>query len=234
MHKYPLSVFAALLSFALTPTGASANDLLGQLPSVSYVCEESAPGQGFTVHFLKREPQGLIASHAGRTVLMFPQPAASGSRYEGRDTLFWEHHGEATIRWGEDAVEQRCWPDQPPSALAGTHWALLALHSMDDAQGTTKVDDPKRYTLAFGSDGRVALRLDCNRAMGHWQGKAHGEEEGSLRFGQLAMTRAACPPGSLDTRVAMQLDYVRSYILRDGKLYLSLMADGGIQEWHRQ
>lgn len=29
------------------------------------------------------------------------------------------------------------------------------------------------------------------------------------------------------------LGYVRSYLLRDGRLYMSLMADGGIYEWRR-
>jgi hypothetical protein len=45
------------------------------------------------------------------------------------------------------------------------------------------------------------------------------------------MTRAMCPPGSLDERIAREAQFVRSYILRDGNLYLSLFADGGIQVW---
>jgi hypothetical protein len=35
----------------------------------------------------------------------------------------------------------------------------------------------------------------------------------------------------MDERVTSQAPYVRSYLLKDGKLYLSLMADGGIFEW---
>jgi para-nitrobenzyl esterase len=31
--------------------------------------------------------------------------------------------------------------------------------------------------------------------------------------------------------VARDLGYVRSYRLKNGRLYLSLMADGGIYEW---
>ena len=40
-----------------------------------------------------------------------------------------------------------------------------------------------------------------------------------------------CPPPHLDTRVARDLGLVRSYLIRDGRLFLSLMADGGVYEW---
>ena len=45
------------------------------------------------------------------------------------------------------------------------------------------------------------------------------------------MTRALCPPPSLDERIAADSAYVRSYFLRDGVLALSLMADAGIYLW---
>jgi membrane-bound inhibitor of C-type lysozyme len=40
-----------------------------------------------------------------------------------------------------------------------------------------------------------------------------------------------CPPGSLNDRIARDLGYVRSYVMKDGHLFLSLMADGGIYEF---
>ena len=52
-----------------------------------------------------------------------------------------------------------------------------------------------------------------------------------LELGPLALTRAACPPGSLHDQIVRQWPYVRSYILKEGRLYLSLMADGGIYEY---
>ena len=106
---------------------------------------------------------------------------------------------------------------------------------MDDAQGTTRVADPARFTLRFGVDGRAILRLDCNRGSGSYEARAAGDgSSGSLTFGAIATTRALCPPPHLDERVARDLGHVRSYLLKDGKLFLSLMADGGIYEWHRQ
>jgi heat shock protein HslJ len=119
-----------------------------------------------------------------------------------------------------------------PPGLAGTTWQLVAMQSMDDAQGTTRPADPAAYTLHFGTDGRAALRVDCNRAMGPWQATPSADgHSGSLRFGPLAGTRAMCPPGSLAPRLMQQLPFVRSYLLRDGQLHLSLMADGGILSW---
>jgi len=119
--------------------------------------------------------------------------------------------------------------------LAGTIWQLVSIQSMDDAQGTTKVAEPSHFTLEFGRDGRVTLRLDCNRGTGDYKIAPAGDgSSGSLTFGPIASTRAMCPPPHLDQRVARDLAYVRSYLLKDGKLYLSLMADGGIYEWAPQ
>lgn len=117
------------------------------------------------------------------------------------------------------------------NSLAGTQWKLLSIQSMDDAQGTTRIAESERYTLSFGSDGRAAVRLDCNRGSGSWEAKATSAESGSLSFGPIATTRAMCLHGSLDTRVGRDLGFVRSYLLKDGKLYLSLQADGGTYEW---
>jgi para-nitrobenzyl esterase len=42
-----------------------------------------------------------------------------------------------------------------------------------------------------------------------------------------------CPPDSLHDHIVRQWHFVRSYVIRDGRLYLSLMADGGIYEYER-
>jgi len=119
-----------------------------------------------------------------------------------------------------------------PAALAGTEWRLVEFQSMDDAAGTQRPSDPALYTMSLQGDGSVAMRLNCNRATGTWQAQAGPEgASGVFTFGPLAATRALCPPPSMDERVTSQASYVRSYVLKDGKLYLSLMADGGIFVW---
>jgi heat shock protein HslJ len=119
-----------------------------------------------------------------------------------------------------------------PSPLSGTTWRLVEIQSMDDAAGTIRADDPARYTMRLGADGRVTMVLNCNRAMGSWSAEASADpHNGRFEFGPLAGTRALCPPPSLDERVVSQAQLVRGYALKDGKLHLSLKADGGIYAW---
>ncbi len=109
--------------------------------------------------------------------------------------------------------------------LAGTSWRLVKIRSMDDRSYTP--DDRSKYTLAFEADGRIRVRVDCNRGQGSWS----EPEPGQLTFGRLVTTRVMCPPGSLHDRFIRDLGAVRSYRIQDGRLYLSLMADGGIYEF---
>ena len=91
-------------------------------------------------------------------------------------------------------------PAQPaPDGLAGTSWQLVKFQGGDDT--VLMPDDKTKYTLAFGADGFVSARIDCNRGRGTWRSAGKGQ----LEFGPMASTRAMCP-------------------------FLSLMADGGIYE----
>lgn len=115
--------------------------------------------------------------------------------------------------------------------LAGTGWRLLAFQSMDDAIGTVRTD-PSRYTMRLNTDGTVTMHLDCNLANGTWSAEPSGDgESGRFEFGPLATTHALCPPPSIDERIAAQSGFVRSYLLKDGRLHLNLMADGGVFVW---
>ena len=109
-------------------------------------------------------------------------------------------------------------------SLQGTSWQLVKFQSGDDAvlrpQGTAK------YTLAFNADGSLNAQIDCNRGRGTWMSTGKGD----LAIGPMAVTRAACAAGPLHDHILKQLPHIRSYVLKDGRLYLSLMADGGIYE----
>jgi heat shock protein HslJ len=118
------------------------------------------------------------------------------------------------------------------SPLADTEWRLVEIQSMDDAVGTTRPDDPSKYTMKLNRDGTVNMVLNCNRAFGNWIIKPGREtSSGNFEFGPLASTRVLCPPPSLDERITADSGFVRSYLLKDGRLYLSLMADAGIYVW---
>ncbi len=119
----------------------------------------------------------------------------------------------------------------PAGGLAGTTWRLVEFRSSDDRIGTVRPDNPDNYTMILEPAGRVALQLNCNRGAGTWTATPTGPDSGSFGFGPLAVTRAFCPPPSLDGQIARDAEYVRSYVLRDGRLYLNLMADGGTYVW---
>jgi heat shock protein HslJ len=116
-------------------------------------------------------------------------------------------------------------------SLAGSRWTLIAFQSSDDAMGRVVPPSAERYVAEFRPDGTLAMQLDCNRATGRWE--APTPSTGSLRLSGGAMTRAMCQQGALDTQIARDLARVRSYIIRDGRLFLSLETDSGIYEWRR-
>jgi len=110
------------------------------------------------------------------------------------------------------------------SELNGTSWQLVKLQGSD---GTTLVPDNKsKYTISFGRDGRVAARVDCNRGGSTWKSSGAGQ----LQFGSWSMTRAKCAPGSLHDHIVTEGAAVRSYVIKDGHLFLSGMASGGSYE----
>lgn len=111
------------------------------------------------------------------------------------------------------------------TTLDGTSWQLVKFQGGD---GTLlRPDDKSKYTLTFKPDGTVSARIDCNRGQGGWKSAAKNQ----LVFGPMAITRAMCPPESLHDRIVRDLPHVRSYLVKDGRLFLSLMADGGTYEF---
>jgi heat shock protein HslJ len=78
-------------------------------------------------------------------------------------------------------------------------WSLTAF----DLTGgqTVLVPSPERYLLELGGDGKAHVRADCNVCNGEYRSSGT-----SLEMGILACTRAACPPGSLDSDYLRALD----------------------------
>ncbi len=81
--------------------------LVESIGPVTYQCNGN-PADEVIVTFFQTEPATLIAERGDSTSLMVQTVSASGARYEGPNELFWEHQGEATIRWGYDAPEMQC------------------------------------------------------------------------------------------------------------------------------
>ncbi len=123
------------------------------------------------------------------------------------------------------AVAQASTPPAAAAPLGGTSWQLVKFQGSDDT--TLTPDDRAKYTVEFGAAGQLTARVDCNRGRGTW--KSAGANQ--VQFGPLALTRAKCPAGSLHDHIVKQWTYIRSYVTREGHLFLSLMADGGIYEF---
>ncbi len=110
------------------------------------------------------------------------------------------------------------------SELSGTSWQLVRLNTPDES--THVPDDKSKYTINFGSNGRVTARVDCNRASSTWKSTRPGE----LQFGSWSRTSTKCGSGSLHDKIVMEGANPRSYVIKDGHLFLSGMAAGGSYE----
>jgi len=74
---------------------------------VTFACDDNAASE-VVVDFFPTEPPTLIAERGDTVSLMYLEPAASGSKYQGRNESFWGHGDEATIVWGYGAPVMRC------------------------------------------------------------------------------------------------------------------------------
>jgi heat shock protein HslJ len=108
--------------------------------------------------------------------------------------------------------------------LSGTSWQLVKFQGPDER--TFAPDDKSKYTITFRSDGRVVVRVDCNRGSTTWRVNAKGE----LQFGSWSRTSAKCGPGSLHDQIIREGAAVRNFTIKNGHLFLSGMAAGGYYE----
>ena len=108
--------------------------------------------------------------------------------------------------------------------LNGTSWQLVKFQGPDER--TLAPDDKSKYTITFGSNGRVTARVDCNRANSTWRATATGE----LQFGSWSRTSARCGPKSLHDQIVTEGAAVHNFSIKDGHLFLSGMAAGGYYE----
>jgi len=107
--------------------------------------------------------------------------------------------------------------------LSGTSWQLVKFQAPDETIYTP--DDKSKYTITFGSNGRVTARVDCNRASSSWRAS-----NGQLQFGSWQRTSANCGAKSLHDRIVTEGGNVRNFEIKNGHLFLSGMAGGGYYE----
>ena len=108
----------------------------------------------------------------------------------------------------------------PGQDLSGTwHWQSTAY---SDGKLYTPANAAD-YTIAFSlTDGKVAIKADCNNAMGDFMTDGQNLE---IMIG--GVTRAMCSPESLSAEYLKQLSEVGSYKVEGATLYLFLKLDSG-------
>jgi len=108
----------------------------------------------------------------------------------------------------------------PADGIEGVDWRWVGIVTPVEVI-RPRPEGPERYTLRLEA-GTASGLADCN-----WFSGSYTLEDKALTFGPLAMTRMACPPGSLGERYAGYLAYVRIMFTQDDTLYMDMMADGG-------
>ena len=112
------------------------------------------------------------------------------------------------------------WDPQRP-ALTGTVWRWTETLMSDDTR--IRPGAPERYTLELLPDGAVRARADCNTA----SGRHETGPDRTLTFGRMAVTQAACLPGSLGDAYLRGLANAAGYLFDGDNLVLMLRYDSG-------
>ncbi|MDF1624337.1 MAG: MliC family protein [Pseudohongiella nitratireducens] len=81
--------------------------LVNKIGPLSMTCN-TRPASELVVTFFASETPTMIAEYNDSHSLMYLQPSASGTRYQGRNESYWEHQGVATVAWGYGTVEMQC------------------------------------------------------------------------------------------------------------------------------
>ncbi|MEO8677250.1 MAG: META domain-containing protein [Casimicrobiaceae bacterium] len=106
------------------------------------------------------------------------------------------------------------------SMLTGSVWTWKETVMSDGKR--IKPDAPERYTLVFQPGGMMTVRADCNRGSASYL-----LNSAALSFGPMALTRAMCPAGSMDTEFTKGLGAVAGQLFKDNELVLTLRSDAG-------
>jgi uncharacterized protein len=74
---------------------------------ITFACDGNRSNE-VVATFFPTHPPTLIAERGDSVSVMYLQPAGTGTKYQGRNETFWEHHGEALVTWGYGAPEMHC------------------------------------------------------------------------------------------------------------------------------
>lgn len=112
--------------------------------------------------------------------------------------------------------------------LANTTWDLVNITSMNDEVDTP---NPKAtFQLTINANGKFTAVAGCKTAMGDWRSPSTSQ----ILFDEINIPESDCPYGLLQDRFLDQFKWVRSYVLKQDRLFLATMADGAIIEFKKR
>jgi heat shock protein HslJ len=126
----------------------------------------------------------------------------------------------------QPAPEAEVSREPEPTLLNGTHWKLVEIRDVEGA--TVEPEDPEKYTFSFRDDGTLAMKLNCNRASAPWEADPVDEGRGRLAIGTPVMTRAFCPPPSLDEQIGSIVETMVSYAMDGNRLHVGLAGGAAL------
>ena len=210
-------------------------DVLADAPITIEFAEGRAAGSAgcnryFTTY--KNDDEMLtLDDKIGKTMMACPDPVMTqedaylkllpeAATYEIEDntlTVFNED-GDAILVF-EAPMTATGQPSEP--TLTGVVWEWQRTEMSDDT--TIKPDDPTKYTVEFGEDGKVAVKADCKQT-----GGTYTDEGGTLAIQLNPTTMQICSDTSQADEFLKELSYAGTYIFDDdGNLVINMQMDGG-------
>ena len=135
-------------------------------------------------------------------------------------SLYFFQEDDLFIDLAFDSGTMQLSPAPADMALVGTVWELEQIQYNNDT--LLVADPPENYTIEFMADGSIAIQADCNRGRGEFS-----SDDSSIDITVGALTRAACPPGSISDEFVQGLNNSAIYFFQDGKLFMDIQYDTG-------
>jgi heat shock protein HslJ len=127
---------------------------------------------------------------------------------------------------GREVLNMQGASQPPASVLAGTSWQWVKL--TDPAQ-QVEIQDPSNYTLNFRDAANLSIKADCNQVRATY----NAGDDGALSITLGPTTLALCPPNSRGDQFTRLLGGAAHFFIKDGHLFIDLMADGGTLQFER-
>ena len=198
-----------------------------------YLCQDDSV---LRARFINDNENVELTLPNGRTIRLQEVRASSGVRYESEDGLlvFRIEGEEASLVQGGEITHSGCRAineeledvsgvdeEAGERTLLDSSWKWRETVYLDAED--VRPERPEDFVITFETDGSVVALTDCNNMMGKYE----TDEEGGLRFSEMASTLMYCE-GSQETEFSRMLSEVERFAIDEGDLVLFLSDGDGL------